>query len=114
MPQLNLCSSMRVPRSAFQSSVGEDSLRETIRSDFLLLLLILAMPMRGQEPRAGNISFAPYSFKTFDQQEHPAELAPSPPLCFLRAAWGCPEQAWGAYQCISICLHDCKLAASPL
>jgi hypothetical protein len=38
------------------------------------LLLIFALSTRGQEPRAGNISFEPNSFKTHDQQEHPAEL----------------------------------------
>jgi hypothetical protein len=37
-------------------------------------LLTLAMSTQSQEPRAGNISFEPYSFKTYDQQEHPAEL----------------------------------------
>ena len=37
------------------------------------LLLIFAKSARAQEPRAGNI-FAPYSFKTYDQQEYPAEL----------------------------------------
>ena len=39
-----------------------------------LLLLTFAMSTRGQEPRAGNISFEPYSVKTYDQQEHPAQL----------------------------------------
>jgi len=38
------------------------------------LLLIFALSARGQEPRAGNISFEPYSFKTYDPQEHPAQL----------------------------------------
>jgi pimeloyl-ACP methyl ester carboxylesterase len=38
------------------------------------LLLIFGLSTRGQEPRAGNISFEPYSFKTYDQQEHPAQL----------------------------------------
>ena len=38
------------------------------------LLLVFAMSTCGQEPRAGNISFTPYSLKTFDQQDHPAEL----------------------------------------
>ena len=40
----------------------------------LSLLLLSAISTRGQEPRAGTISFVPYSFKTYDQQEHPAEL----------------------------------------
>ena len=38
------------------------------------LLSIFARSTCGQEHRAGTISFEPYSLKTFDQQEHPAEL----------------------------------------
>ncbi len=38
------------------------------------LLLLFAFSARGQEPRSGAISFVPYSLKTYDQQEHPAEL----------------------------------------
>jgi hypothetical protein len=40
----------------------------------LSLLLLFAFSARGQEPRAGAISFVPYSLKTYDEQEHPAEL----------------------------------------
>jgi pimeloyl-ACP methyl ester carboxylesterase len=38
------------------------------------LLSIFARSTCGQDHRAGTISFEPYSLKTFDQQEHPAEL----------------------------------------
>jgi len=40
----------------------------------LCLFWLFAPPLRGQQPRAGAISFEPYSLKTYDQQEHPAEL----------------------------------------
>lgn len=38
------------------------------------LLSLFASLLYGQQPRAGTISFEPYSLKTYDQQEHPAEL----------------------------------------
>jgi len=41
---------------------------------FLCLFCLLAPPLHSQQPRAGAISFEPYSLKTYDQQEHPAEL----------------------------------------
>ena len=40
----------------------------------LALLVLVAFSTQGQEPRAGTLSFVPYSFKTYDQQEHPAEI----------------------------------------
>ncbi len=40
----------------------------------LCLFWLFAPPLHGQQPRAGAISFEPYSLKTYDQQEHPAEL----------------------------------------
>lgn len=40
----------------------------------LCLFWLFAPPIRGQQPRAGAILFEPYSLKTYDQQEHPAEL----------------------------------------
>src|SRR5262249_19617355 len=40
----------------------------------LCLFWLFAPPLRGQQPRAGTISFEPYSLRTYDQQEHPAEL----------------------------------------
>ena len=38
------------------------------------LFSLFASPLRGQQPRAGAVSFEQYSLKTYDQQEHPAEL----------------------------------------
>lgn len=48
-------------------------MRETTLLSFCLFWLF-ASPLRGQQPRAGAISFEPYSLKTYDQQEHPGEL----------------------------------------
>ena len=48
-------------------------MKETTLLSFCLFWLF-ASPLLGQQPRAGGISFAPYSLKTYDQQEHPAEL----------------------------------------
>jgi len=46
--------------------------RQTLTSFCLLSLLV--SPIYGQQPQAGAVSFEPYSLKTYDQQEHPAEL----------------------------------------
>jgi len=40
----------------------------------LCLFWLFAPSLRGQQPRAGAMYFEPYSLKTYDQQEHPAEL----------------------------------------
>jgi pimeloyl-ACP methyl ester carboxylesterase len=90
----------------------------------LALLVLVAFSTRGQEPRAGALSFTPYSFKTYDQQEHPAELgklwvaenrskngsrliqiafvrlkttaaAPQPPIVFLAGGPGVPGAGMG-------------------
>ena len=38
------------------------------------LCSLVAAPLASQQQRAGDLSFEAYSFKTFDQQEHPADL----------------------------------------
>lgn len=88
------------------------------------LLLTFAKSTQGQELPAGNISFEPYSLKTYDQQEHPAELgklwvaenrsrnkgrlvqlafvrlkttakSPQPPIVFLAGGPGVPGTGMG-------------------
>lgn len=46
--------------------------RPTLISSWLLFLFV--SPLSGQQPKAGAVSFEPYSLKTYDQREHPAEL----------------------------------------
>ncbi|HSC77557.1 MAG TPA: alpha/beta hydrolase [Candidatus Acidoferrales bacterium] len=47
-----------------------------IRCASVLLCVLLAGPAasEAQAPKAGDIAFEPYTLKTFDQQEHPAEM----------------------------------------
>ena len=58
--------------SSFDAERGVEVKRPTLISFWLLFLSI--SPLSGQQPKAGAVSFEPYSLKTYDQREHPAEL----------------------------------------